>query len=450
MPTANSSLVMSRKACIERSAKALSESAPMKLLILGLNHAPEPVGIGPYTTGLAQGLALRGHEVTVLAGRPYYPQWRPYPGQPVGRYNARESGVSIIRVPHYIPEHPSGRGRILHHASFAASVTGPALSAAAKKPDLVFTIAPSLLSVPIAALAARRARAPLWLHVQDFEVEAAFATSLLDEQSLPGRLARKLEDFILRRADFASSISPQMCDKLEAKGFAPERIYQLRNWSNAAFNFADADSNAYRQEWGLGERKVALYSGNIANKQGLEIVIEAARRLKDRKDLAFVICGEGPNRDRLRAQAVGLDNIQFHDLQPAERMADFLSLAAIHLLPQIVGAADLVLPSKLTNMLASGRPVVATAAPGTGLHHEVEGCGINSAPGDAEAMADAIEALLDNPAERERLGDAARRRAGERWSQNAIIDAMEQRMTSWISKEARGTVMTPEAALQRP
>lgn len=407
----------------------------MKLLILGLNHAPEPVGIGPYTTGLAQGLARRGHDVHVLAGKPYYPQWQPYPGQPRGRTTTREDAVAITRVPHYIPRQPSGARRIAHHLSFAASVTGPALSAAARmRPDLVFTIAPSLLSVPVAALAARRAKAPLWLHVQDFEVEAAFATGLLDEKSATARLGRSVENRILGMADFASSISPQMCERLAAKGFGAHQLYQLRNWSNAAFDFATANSSDYRREWGLGDRKVALYSGNIANKQGLEIVIEAARQLQHRRDLAFVICGEGPNRERLQALAAGLDTIQFHDLQPAARMADFLSLASVHLLPQIVGAADLVLPSKLTNMLASGRPVVATAAPGTGLFNEVEGCGINSAPGDATAMAGAIARLLDDPALAATLGAAAQRRATERWSQDAIIDAMEQRMTSWVNQ----------------
>lgn len=409
----------------------------MKILIIGLNHAPEPVGIGPYTTGLAQGLNRRGHEVTVLAGKPYYPQWKPYPNHGRGNVSAVEDGVSVTRVPHYIPVKPSGLRRIAHHVSFATSVTGPALAAAGDRPDLVFTIAPSLLSVPVAALAARRAKAPLWLHVQDFEVEAAFATGLLPEQSTVGRIALAAENRILSLAHFASSISPQMCERLKAKGFSADQVYQLRNWSNGAFDFASADDSEYRREWGLGDRKVALYSGNIANKQGLEIVIEAAHRLRDRKDLVFVICGEGPNRERLKELAADLDNIQFHDLQPMARMADFLSLASVHLLPQIVGAADLVLPSKLTNMLASGRPVVATAAPGTGLFDEVEGCGVNCAPGDAAEMAVAIAELLDDPDRRETLGRAATRRATERWSQESIIDAMEQRMIGCIAKGRR-------------
>jgi colanic acid biosynthesis glycosyl transferase WcaI len=121
---------------------------------------------------------------------------------------------------------------------------------------------------------------------------------------------------------------------------------------------------------------VAIYSGNIANKQGIEIVVEAARLLRHRKDLMFVVCGNGPNRARLIESSADLDNIQFHDLQPRERLSDLLGMASVHLLPQIAGAADLVLPSKLTNMLASGRAIAATAEPGTGLAAEVDGCGL--------------------------------------------------------------------------
>jgi colanic acid biosynthesis glycosyl transferase WcaI len=102
-------------------------------------------------------------------------------------------------------------------------------------------------------------------------------------------------------------------------------------------------------------------------------------------------------------------------------MGAMLAMADLHLLPQIAGAADLVLPSKLTNMLASARPVVATTEPGTGLYAEVEGCGALSPPGEAAALAASIVRLADDPVLRAKLGAEARRRAEERWSKDAII-----------------------------
>ncbi len=395
-------------------------SGPVSLLIVGLNYAPEEVGIGPFTQELAEGLAARGHAVRVIAGQPYYPQWKRYPGFGPGWTSAEENGVIITRCPHYVPAQPSGIKRIVHLASFALSALAPVLSAVRKKPRVVFCIAPALLSVPIAWIAARLAGAKLWIHVQDFEVEAALATGLVKDGKA-AKCARWLENRMLGLADRVSTISPQMCAKLVEKGVSAGRIVELRNWANAPA-IDPAKGAAYRAEWSIGLRRVALYSGNVANKQGIEIIIEAARLLAAREDLVFVICGEGPNRARLQEQAAGLNNVQFHDLQPAARLGELLALADVHLLPQIAGAADLVLPSKLANMLWSARPVVATAVAGTGLYDEVQGCGLATAPGDAAAFAEAIAHLLDSPNEAAEMGAEGARRAEDRWARDAILD----------------------------
>ncbi len=404
-----------------------SPSAPLRILIVGLNYAPEEVGIGPYTAGLAEALAERGHRIEAVVGKPYYPQWQVHPAfAGTGWQRREEAGVTVTRCPHYVPREPTGLRRIIHLASFALSALPPALRTAlrlrAERPEIVICIAPALLSVGTAWLTARLAGAKLWIHLQDFEVEAAVATGLLDPSTLSARFARWVEARILALADRVSTISPQMCAKLTDKGIARERVLELRNWSDARFSPDPAGADAIRADWGLDARQVALYSGNIARKQGSEILVEAARLLGHRKDLIFIICGEGPNRAELARLAHGLDNIQLHDLQPAARMGAILTMASVHLLPQIAGAADLVLPSKLTNMLASGRPVIATTEPGTGLYDEVDGCGAVSPPGDASALAAAIEALIDDPVGRARLGKAATRRAAERWAKDAIID----------------------------
>ena len=396
------------------------------MLIVGINYAPEPVGIGPYTQGLAEALVVAGAKVEAIAAKPYYPQWRTADGYAGGGWHhADEAGVTLTRCPIYVPSNPSGLRRIVHLASFAASALPMALRAAlrrpAERPQLVVVIAPALLSVVTAWLAARLAGARLWIHVQDFEVEAALATGLMQDGSLPARLARWIEARLLRLGDRVSTISPQMCAKLVAKGIAPERVFEMRNWADARFAPDPAGAMALRREWRLGQQVVALYAGNIARKQGIEILVEAARLLQQRSDIAVVICGEGPNRAELEHLAAGLANVQLHDLQPAARMGAMLTMADLHLLPQIAGAADLVLPSKLTNMLASGRPVVATTEPGTGLYGEVDGCGVITPPGDAAALAVAVAALADDPARRALLGAAAAQRAAERWAKPAII-----------------------------
>jgi len=405
--------------------------APLRLLVVGLNYAPELVGIGPYTAALCDTLADWGHQVEAIVGEPYYPEWRRLKPGSTGNRQV-ENGVGVVRCRHYIPARPTGLRRIAHLASFSLSALIPALRAARRKhPQVVFTVAPSLLSVPVAWLAAKTAGAPLWIHVQDFEVEAALATGLV-RGGIMARIGRWLESRLLRLGNRVSAISPQMVAKLREKGVPAEHCIELRNWANSAFAANPAEAARYREEWSLGSRKVALYAGNIANKQGIELVVEAARLLRGREDIALVICGEGPNRARLEQATADLPAVQLHPLQPAERMGGLLALAAVHLLPQIPGAADLVLPSKLTNMLLSGRPVVATAAPGTGLAGEVEGCGLVTPPGDAAAFAAAIASLVDDPALAGRLGSAAADRAADRWERTAILRRFEAELVSLV------------------
>jgi len=409
---------------------ALFGDVVLIILVLGLNYAPERIGIAVYTSGMAQALAAQGHDVSVVAGRPYYPNWRVFDAD-YGHWDEQsmEQGVSVRRVWHYVPAHPSGLKRLLHHASFALSALIPLLwLALCKRPDVVLTVAPSLVAAPVAWLAARLAGAKAWLHVQDLEVDTAFATGLLAPDGAAGRVALGFERLVMRRFDTVSGISPQICARLVGKGVERDRVVEFRNWADVDMVRPLVAVSPYRAEWGITTPQVALYAGNIGIKQGLEVVIAAARLLAHRDDLSFVICGEGPNRARLEQMAAGLGRVQFRDLQPRDRLDQLMGLATIHLLPQMAGVADLVLPSKLNNMLASGRPIVAAAAEGTGLWTEVEGCGVTVAPGDAAAFAAGIERLATDPELAAGAGRNARARAEQRWSKARIMADFEQRL----------------------
>lgn len=395
----------------------------MKVLILGLNYAPERVGIAVYTAGMAETLTQRGHEVEVVAGQPYYPEWRVVPGYSRFWYgNSVENGVRITRCPHYVPARPSAVRRILHYLTFAFMSLFPTIWAAlTRRPDIVIAVAPALAAAPVARIAAWLCGAKAWLHIQDFEIDAAVGTGLVSASGPLVRLAHAVERGILGSFDKVSTISPQMCRKLERKGVAPDRIFEFRNWADLGNVAPLHRPSAFRQRWGITTPHVALYSGNIANKQGLEIIVEAARRLARRTDLTFIICGDGANRANLEAQASGLDNLRFHGLQPHSELNELLALATVHLLPQLAGAADAVLPSKLTNILASGNPVIATAAPDSDLAIEIDGCGIATPPQNAEQFAAAIEQLLNDTDLHHTLSQAAYARALERWSPVSIF-----------------------------
>lgn len=420
----------------------MPSNRPLKILILGLNYAPEQVGVAVYTTGLAEAMIRRGHQVEVVAGKPYYPSWTVPPEFRSGwKCKTVEGGVNVTRVAHYVPAKPTGIRRLLHHVSFALSCFFPTLAAARSfKPDIVVTVAPSLITAPVASIAARVSNARSWLHVQDFEVEAAMATGLVRERGFGARMALWFERSTIGLFDRASSISPAMCRKLIEKGVSPTNVTEFRNWVDVNTVRPLEALSPYRKEWNIATPHVALYSGNIGNKQGIEIIVAAARNMQHRSDLTFVICGDGPYVGNLRKLAEGLGNIQFRSLQPKERLNELLGLATIHLLPQRSGAADLVLPSKLTGMLASGRAIVATATSGTGLADEVEDCGIVVPPENETAFANAIEHLLDADAERSAYGTSARHRAEQRWDRDAIISRFEDALLTCCDRSVSAEI----------
>lgn len=397
----------------------------MRILIIGLNYSPEPIGIGPYTADMARWLASRGHTVEAIAAQPYYPDWQIAAAWRGGTSVMREEKVQVTRCPIYVPVDPNGFRRIAHHASFAATIVPPIIRALRRsRPDVIFAVAPSLLAAPVIRCAARLANVPSWLHVQDFEVGAALATGLI-RSSMASAAAKAFERFAMNGFNYYSSISAQMCARLRMLGISEDRVYELRNWTNLDEVAPLTAPSPYRAEWGITTPHVALYSGNIANKQGIGLLLDAARRLQARNDLTFVICGDGPQRARLEAEAAGLTNIIFRPLQPRTRLGELMGLASVHLLPQLAGAADLVLPSKMTNMLASGRPIIATALPATGIATELTESGIVVPPGDNLAFADGIAAVCDDLALATRLGRAARARAQSHWARDKVLIKFE-------------------------
>lgn len=410
---------------------------PASLLFFGINYAPEMIGIGPYTTGFAEELVKRGHHVDVVTGQPYYPRWRIERAKRSMWSDSLENGVTVRRCPLYVPRRPTFLRRLLHYVSFALFAVLPLLrSVRARRPDAIVAIAPALVAAVIPFLLARILRVPFWLHVHDFEAELACATGFVSRKSVAARLACRFENAMLRGAAQVSSVSDAMSAAVEAKGVPRERVLTLRNWANHADAIGRADGARTRRDWGAGRRTVILYSGNIAAKQGLDLVVDAARVLRRRRDLLFVICGEGPNRAELEMAAAGLPNLIFRPLHPPAEFAASMRAADIHLLPQLASAADLVLPSKLPNMLASGRAVVATAGAGTSLAREVIGAGLVVPPGDADALARAVVRLADDREMADAFGAEGRRRAAARWSLDLTADRFERRLAQILRRQS--------------
>lgn len=386
----------------------------VRILLYGLNFAPELTGIGKYTGEMARWLVEQGHEVRVVTAPPYYPEWRVHSGHAAGAYR-REwwHGVDVIRCPLWVPKRVSGLKRLLHLASFAISSLPALLAQWRWRPKLVWTVEPALFGTPGALLVAKLTGARSWLHIQDYEVDAAFAMGLLRGERLR-RAVLGIERWLMRRFDVVSTISGRMLELAARKGIPEDRLVLFPNWVDISDITPLERASTYREMLRIpSDAVVALYSGNMGAKQGLEVLAAAAQALQQDKNIVFVFCGDGAGKEALARECEGLPNVRLLPLQPFERLNELLGAADIHLLPQRADAADLVLPSKLTGMLASGRPVIATADPATELGQLLQrtGCGLLVPPGDAPAIVQAIRELAADSGSRRLMGQAGRNHA---------------------------------------
>jgi colanic acid biosynthesis glycosyl transferase WcaI len=399
----------------------------MRLLIYGANFPPEEIGIGKYTGEMVAWLAARGHEVRVVMAPPFYPAWKVFDGYSAVRYSVeRWHDVRVWRCPLWVPSRQSGFKRLFHLVSFALCSGPVMLMQSFWRPDVTMLIAPPLFCAPASAAVSWLSGSVSWLHVQDFEVDAAFETGLLRHPALKW-LALGIERLLMKRFDRVSTISDAMLAKLHVKGISSERTVHFPNWVDTDFIRPLNGENTLKDEIRIPRNTiVALYSGNMGEKQGLDIVIDAARILRGVPGLWFVLCGDGAARMRLVESASGLSNVHWIPLQPLERLNELLNMADIHLLPQLAGVEDSVMPSKLTGMLSSGRPVIATASEVSQLGIVVMGRGLVVPPGDAGAMALAIRRLADDPALRSRLGKEGRRYAVEKLGKDGVLKRLEQ------------------------
>jgi colanic acid biosynthesis glycosyl transferase WcaI len=408
----------------------------LRILVYGINYAPELTGIGKYSGEMGAWLAERGHEVHVVTAPPYYPAWRIREDYRGSHYRKERlaGGALVWRVPLYVPERPGGLNRVAHLFSFMLGSLPVMIREIFWRPQVVFTVEPTFFGAPLALLVGRACDAETWLHVQDFEVDAAFELGLLPAEGLIHDFALWLEETFTRGFGRVSSISAKMVEKAIAKGVRPERSVLFPNWVdvNAVRPLGQKPAeNSFRRQLaetvpGIESKVVLLYSGNMGAKQGLELLAPLANAFAADERVHFIFCGDGSFRPRLEEMVAGMRNVTLLPLQPLERLNDLLNAADIHLLPQRAGAADLVMPSRLTGMLSSGRPVIATADAGTQVASVVEGRGLVVPAENEQALHAAVSRLVGDRELRVRLGVAAREYAVGHLGKEQVLERFER------------------------
>ncbi len=399
----------------------------MRILILGLNFQPEPTGIGKYTGELASYLAARGHAVRVITAPPYYPHWQIQKKYRAWGYQKETwQGVEILRCPLWVPRGPTGVTRLIHLASFALSSLPALLAQLSWKPSVILCIAPSLMNAPFALAYAGLSGSKTWLHLQDFELDAALKLGLFPGSKWLAGFAARIERTLLNAFDHLSTISHSMLTHLHQKHVPQNKTSLFPNWVDTS-KIHPMDENPLRTSLGLSaDQQVVLYAGTMGKKQGMENLIAAARSLRDRTDIQFVLCGDGAVRAELETLSDGLPNVRFLPVQPVEKLNQLLNMADIHILLQKAGAADLVMPSKLSGMLASGKAVIATANSETELGRVVAQVGVLVPPENVDALSTAILELTASRAQRIELGKKGREYVLAHWDSELILAPLEK------------------------
>ncbi|MFZ4517550.1 MAG: glycosyltransferase family 4 protein [Microthrixaceae bacterium] len=383
----------------------------MNLLILCPHFAPDVAPTGEVMTAIARALADRGHRLHVVTSLPWYRHHRVEEGWTGRPWRTETTSWGAITRLHPFP---TDKTNIPARAVAFAGFTGMAAVAGAAtriRPDAVMVMSPPLPLGMAGWLAALPRRTPFVFNVQDVFPDVAVELGAITDPRVIAAAA-SLERFLYRRADAVTVLSDDLRDNVAAKvgRVRPERVRVIPNFVDTRRIRPSDPDNAYRAEYDLRGRTVVMYAGNVGLSQSLDLVVEAARRHRDRDDVVFVINGGGSGRRDLIASADGLPNLRFVDMQPRERLPEVLAAADIHLVPLRRGLARSSVPSKLYSILAAGRPVLASVDEGTEVALTVEraGAGESVPPEDPEAFCAALDALLADPDRRDRMGRSAR------------------------------------------
>ncbi len=391
----------------------------MKLQIFAPHFAPDNAPTGTVMTAIVEGLAELGHTMEVITSLPWYSDHQIEPEWSGKLHRVERTAWGQIRRLHPFPTDKSNiRARALAFGGFTA-LTGTAGVTSRFAPDAVLAMSPPITLGYAGWASAKRHRVPFVFNIQDVFPDVAVELGVLTgERSIA--LFSRLERQLYGMADAVTVLSEDLRDNVAAKvdPSGRDKVRVIPNFVDTEAieaTSAGDPTNTYRQEFGLVDKTVVMYAGNIGFSQSIELVLGAAeelQRMGGYDDVVFVINGNGSARPAFEADAAerGLTNVRFVDYQPVERLSEVLAAGDLHLVPLKRGLARSSVPSKFYSILAASRPVLASVDPDTELDRLVTniGCGAAVVPDDQGGFTQSLVELLANADRRVAQGEAGR------------------------------------------
>ena len=370
------------------------------IIVLCPHFAPDTAPTGDVITRIVQEFVTKGQRVHVVTSLPWYRTHAIESGW-TGRLVRREKTAwgSIIRV-HPFPG--KSKSNLLRRAigfgafSAIAGVCTVFAGGIHRRPAAVISMSPPLTLGLTGWLASRIRRCPSVFNIQDVFPDAAVETGAITNARIIA-VSRWLERVSYHRSDAVVVLSEDLRANVLAK-ISPKHQHKV----HVIPNFVDSDRitprdrmTSYRDELRIGNEQVVMYAGNVGYSQSLSMMLHAARQIPE---VTFVINGDGAAREELQRDAAGLSNIRFSGYQPADRVAEVLATADIHVVPLRTGLGAVSVPSKTYSILAAGRPVVAAIDSGTEVTRILaeSGAGVSVAPDDPVAFTDALRAMVNS------------------------------------------------------
>ena len=400
----------------------------MKIMLMAQCYAPENISAAVLVTELATDLARRGHQVSVITSAPNYPEGRVFSGYQNGVYQVEMlDGVRVIRTWSYISPTKKFWSRIFHYGTYSSTAFYGALFAG--RPDVLVSYSPPLPLGLSAWLLSRIWHIPWVLQIEDLYPDAAVAAGIMKNKKVISFFL-KMENFLYQNSHHISVISESFRKILLAKKVPNSKLDVIPVWADPEEVHPLPKENSFRRQHKLENKFVIMYAGNIGLTSCLEDVLQAAELLKEQKDIQFLIVGEGVKKLSLEAesQKKQIPNISFLPYQPREFLAEMLAAADVSLVTLNEGAALSSLPSKIFNIMASARPIIAVAPLGSELMQIVEdaACGWTVAPGSPVELAVTIIQLLARDSNLITMGQNGRACLERNYSRRHCVDLYEK------------------------
>ena len=411
----------------------------MRVIVWGINYAPEITGIAPHNVALCEFLQRAGHDVEMVSTFAYYPAWRKSARDQHLLYRTDQiNRVRVHRCWHFVPARVSSWKRIMHEATFALTSTIRVLLL--KRPDIYFVASPPLILGAAAWFVTRLKSAPFIFHVQDLQPDAAVGLGML-RQGWFTRALYWLEAFAYKHARRVSGISEEIVNAFRRKGVPEDKLILYPNSVALPQETEMPAAGGFRQKHGfLAGDFLAIYAGNLGVKQGLEVLLDAAESLRPDQRIRIVLCGDGAERatlaDKVRSRQ--LTNVSMLPLQFGVDYQELLVDADVSVITQQSGSGNAFFPSKVLVTLAHFSPVVTVADEGSALARAVAagGFGVNVAPGQPQELARVLSDLANK---REKLRDWGRagRAYVQQFEQSYVVEKFVAQVHGLIAKDER-------------